>query len=212
MPTLNQAIDAREAMSQLQATEAEWKRLSSRQMLFLLGGIGAILAACPLGFSVASIGQSMFGNPNLILIFAGLFTLAVIISGVLLIAMKGGAGYAELEKVRKTWQAKIPNLNSRQQYEQRFGGLDTNYVQLRTDREQLIQHVMGQLQGYTAFLSNSTTNNLPVPILATSASAVTSGFANIMPGPNNTWNCSACRGYIRQDAEFCKHCKARFQT
>jgi hypothetical protein len=36
--------------------------------------------------------------------------------------------------------------------------------------------------------------------------------AHIVRGASGGWTCSACRGYVRQDADFCKHCKLSFSA
>jgi hypothetical protein len=34
--------------------------------------------------------------------------------------------------------------------------------------------------------------------------------SHVMPGPNDSWTCSNCGGYVRYDAESCKHCHVTF--
>lgn len=36
------------------------------------------------------------------------------------------------------------------------------------------------------------------------------GPPHAVPGPNDSWSCSACGGYVRRDATLCKHCKRPF--
>ncbi len=61
----------------------------------------------------------------------------------------------------------------------------------------------GQMQLYIATLvqTPSTDGNNATPVLAP---------AHPVGGPRESWTCSACGGYVRQDASFCKHCKVSF--
>lgn len=53
------------------------------------------------------------------------------------------------------------------------------------------------------------------PYTPTTGATVTlqnpSASAYIVQGPNDSWTCSVCGGYVRNDAAMCKHCKASFR-
>jgi RNA polymerase subunit RPABC4/transcription elongation factor Spt4 len=36
------------------------------------------------------------------------------------------------------------------------------------------------------------------------------GMAKVLPGPTKGWVCSDCGGYVRENADFCKHCHKPF--
>src|SRR6266498_5194516 len=61
----------------------------------------------------------------------------------------------------------------------------------------------GQVQLYMATLIQASTIDY-----ANGASELAP--AHPVRGLQNTWTCSVCDGYIRQDATFCKHCRASF--
>jgi hypothetical protein len=63
--------------------------------------------------------------------------------------------------------------------------------------------------------TTATPPSLSIPSASTPPMAPTidpNAPASIVPGPNNSWTCSSCGGYVRHDATFCKHCKLPFHA
>ncbi|MBC8262886.1 MAG: hypothetical protein H8E47_02015 [Anaerolineales bacterium] len=164
MPLLNQAIEATQAVEQLQATEVEWKALGKRaskarqrKVLGILGLGGTFLFLAPLACVVASI----LGSVSDILGELGLLGVpAVLLGGLVgsILLITSGlkatpSDYQRLKTTRQKWQAKLMPRGTWQQVVALFGEHDSvGYRDIRTTREDLMRLVLGQVEGFDKFL------------------------------------------------------------
>ncbi len=127
MPALDQTIEGHAAEEQLRQAKADL----SRQRLYMLGGVGLLILALIV---------NQF-SPLLLLVF--------FLTGLALMYMSGQQ-VKVLTKQRQALQEKMQH--GKQLAAQFFGGETADLQQLRIERQQCIQAVMGQIEGYEKLL------------------------------------------------------------
>jgi hypothetical protein len=125
IPALDQAIEGRAAEEQLRHV----KESLSRQRLYMLGGVGLLILALVMNQ------------------FSPLFLLVFFLAGIGVMYVSSGH-IKLLTAQRQALQAKVQNGA---QAAKRFEGIP-DLQQMRRERQQLIQQVMGQIEGYEKLL------------------------------------------------------------
>lgn len=149
MPLLDQAIIGQEAREQLQASDVEWKALSSKKSFFNLAGLGSLIGGFIFPLLMIAI-LSYIPIPEVLRenlsCSVCIFGFGLILGGILLMAMSSSSQYWQLAKDRQEWKGKIPNNQTWNTIVNLFGQRSgEEYRRLRTTREGIIRQMMGQI-------------------------------------------------------------------
>lgn len=139
MPLLDKAVASATAREAFKATDSEWSSLASRKTLFTLGGIVALIAACPM-CALAGLDSSLTSiGPTLGLVLAG--------GGVVLFFIgRSSSRMKELDQQRASLKAEYADADTQKLIEEHFGKQNSQgYQAVRDQRQALIQNTFSSL-------------------------------------------------------------------
>jgi len=160
-----QAIEIQSAREQLQEFEDEWKTQRAEKQKWTLAGMGA-LAYVPIAFSMSCVcgGISDISSSNAWRVIAYIASIVFLLSifagitgGIIFFAKNPSAEYGALKK-KQAELKKVISSNEDFLSDIPPGFDEQNSQELRalqTARQQLIDQIMGQVEGYDKFLASS---------------------------------------------------------
>lgn len=144
MPLLDKAVTSETAREEFKATDSEWSSLTTRKTLFTLGGIVALVAACP----ACAVGLEVGGDMSIGLAAVGPVLGLVLAGGGVVIFFVGRspARLKELDQRRASLKAEYADADTQKHIIERFGKQNKQgYLDLRNQRQALIQTTFSSL-------------------------------------------------------------------
>ena len=139
MPLLDKAVASETAREAFKATDSEWSSLTTRKTLFTLGGVVALVAACPM-CALAGLDSSLAAVGSVLgLLLAG--------GGVVLFFVgRSSSRLKELDQRRASLKAEYADADTQKHIVERLGKQNKqDYVTLRDQRQALIQSTFSSL-------------------------------------------------------------------